>query len=198
MPLLKGKSMRDMFFMPKRMTIWTQNDKVVDRILISISVFMMNLQNFWMFIISAIITFIDKSSTFHCTSDTLEISSSCFFYIFRKTFLRTEFPAVRQRRFKFFATVFAFFYRFAFVGLRFIITFPRTVFSLSFSTSLVREQFSAYIANTFKILERRHTPAFAGTEFCCIKSIQRNIKFLITKLTSDYFSCFFESHLWSP
>ena len=56
-------SVRNVLTMNKRMAIWTNNHKIFSFVVIPISVFMVNAENFFYIVISASLAFLDNSSS---------------------------------------------------------------------------------------------------------------------------------------
>lgn len=97
---------RDMFFMPYRMTIWTENMQIIWTIVISIIIIMMQSKNFWNFIVSTIFTFFYPTPSFKSHSSIFKSTFSAFHKMIFSAFDRTKNSISRLERCKNFFTKF--------------------------------------------------------------------------------------------
>ncbi len=174
--------------MNNRMTVWTQNHKVIQRVIFSIFIQMMNSKNFRMCIISTFLTFFYFTSNFKSFSNTTIRRFPRFDISFLDTCTRAIFSVFKSLCiFKFFTTMqtIKFWSRFYFCNA---VTFYRTIFRFIYSTFNDRICVSAYFAIFFKIFRLSQIMTFSGTKFSFINSMQSNVKFFFTFLTFNNFS----------
>ena len=176
--------MRNMLPMNQRMTIWTNNHKVISFIIFSVAINMMYAKNIWNFIIATLFAVFYISPTFKCFSKIRKTSINFWSsLIFGSTFYRAECIILGRRSHKFFCTCFALKSSRSFPFLRSMIAQSRTIFGFITSCGNVTE----FISTNFTIGNYLYTTklifAFSRAIFCRIISIYRYIKFFFTKQT---------------
>lgn len=188
--------MWNMFFMNNRMTIWTYNQNIILLIVFSISIFMMQTQNFRKFIKTTNFTFFDPSSSF------IQFSQRCrIFNIFRfnslcyrSALFRTKNMIFARRAIKFYITIFTCVLFRSLSFLRSMITKTRTVFSFITSRGNVFKYFATNKTIIFNFNSTtKFVFAFSRTIFSCFKSISSYIKFLFTWTNNKFSSMRFHN-----
>lgn len=199
MPLIKSASkearrkniaelMDDMFFMFKRMAIRAKNYKIVQIIVFSISINVVYAKNIFNFIITTFLTYINHTATDHHSSDSCKMRIKCRPSFFIKTHYGTVNSFLIRTTSEFFIAVFAFCYNASSTTTRFIIAFPRTVFSFFCSCAYNLKFFITDFARKLISNRLRISRTFAGTIFSRAISIVRNIELFRTFDTINKFS----------
>ncbi len=125
--------MNYVFHMLNRVTGWTQNHKICNRVIMSIAINMMYTYYFFMFIISTQLTFLKKTSSNHVFSNRTKNSFPCRFAFFIYTKLATIFSFYTWRVIKYFIAVFASMFDFVVINSLFTsYCFQPMLFSLIF------------------------------------------------------------------
>jgi len=179
-----------MFSMFQRMAIRAKYNKVMDRIVGSIIVFMMDSKYFWMDRISTFHTFYNHISPFKCQSNRLK--SPCFglFLCVIFTFIRAIYTFAARRGIETFMAEFTFLLNRSFQMLCFMIAFTRAIFGFPFSTCYIIKWSTTNDTNSSELFFSRSASALRGTKLCCIKSIFRNIETFSTYFATYYFPFF--------
>lgn len=184
-----------------RMTVWTQNNKISWRIIMSISIFMMDSKNFCINRISALLAFRNHISSYHVFSYIRRMGQRMFlFFVFGKAFFRTIFSifSTIRRSFKLLFAVFAYQFYSSVPELPFMITFTRTVLGFSLSCGNVLKNISTNYTIIRKTLSCVIAHTFMGAKFSGIKTVRRNIKAFSASKAVNCFACFSVIHKGAP
>ncbi len=124
------------------MAIWTKNFKVLNIIIMTISVFMMNAKNFKLSIITTSIAMANQFTTNHCFSYRGKGWFKNFLGCFINTGFRAIFSFVTCMSSKFLKTMLASIFCFSFISLSYIVTNSRAIFSFITSRRNMSKDYS--------------------------------------------------------
>lgn len=172
------------------MTIWTNDHQVFSFIIFSVSIYMMYTKYIFYLIISALLTLLKKSASFHSIAKIAKISISFRSSLeFSPTFRSTKSISPRRRTKKLFFTSLTFVFNRSSSFLRTMVTKSRTIFSFVTSRRNVFEFFLTYFAVSFyPLCASKFILTFSRAIFCRFKSVNRNVKFFFAPKTNYKFS----------
>lgn len=167
----------------QRMAVWAKNFKVAQVVILSVSVFMVHTQNFWLQTVTTPFARHKKISFYHVFSHSSKIGPPNFFCGFIYASSRTIFSFVRWRVQKFAAAMQTGVLYSTFAAHCFMKAFWRAIFSFIGSTSNMRKNCAAFsaICGNFNSCVQRHT--FSAAILRSIFSIFRHCKASFTMQT---------------
>ena len=169
--------------MNQRMAHWTHNQQIFSIIIFSILIYMVYPEKVWEFIISAFFTFIQISLFYHFFPDGGKFRVPNRSSNFLHTRSGTIFSIMRSMTYKYFFTVLAFIFFFAFHFLRIVIASSAAIFCLVASRRDMSKIFSTNLAICFYFNRIGNIFAFSGTIFKCCDPILRHIATFSTHQT---------------
>lgn len=160
-----------MFMMNQRMTHRTQNLQILNTIIISISIFMMDTKNVFHRIISTNFTTIHHSFFNHFFSNRSENRIPGTTLIFSYAFSRTIFSFLRCMTPEFFCTMMALIFCISSVLLRNVKAFSRAIFSFIASSRNMFKFIATYCTICFNTNRIRYVFARSGTILKILQSV---------------------------
>lgn len=165
-----------MLAMLKRMTIRTQNFQIFWSIVISIFVFVVNSQYFWMLVIPAMLAFNKHTASKHIFSYSGKSGFPNRFFSFIDTSFRAIFSFVRSSVHKFYSAMQACVFCFTFFAHCSVITYRATILSFIYSARYVCKLSTTFRAIGGYFFSRRQTKTFTAAKHCGIFAVLRNRK----------------------
>jgi hypothetical protein len=170
----------------KRVANWTQNLQIIKRVIVAVSVFVMNTKDFGVFAVPTSFAFIEQLLLAHGFSDRRKGRFPNFFGGFINTCARTVFSWVRRGIKKLNFAVFASVFCSPFLRQRFVIALLRAILSLVCPASDMRKLVAANFARCFGDLSRPKPETHAA-------AVQRRIFSVLwySKRSAAMFAVFF-------
>jgi hypothetical protein len=193
MPLKKGKSffkpMSNMFIMLKRVAIGAKNFKIENFIVISISIFVMNAQNFWHSIIPTSFTRFYHFASNHIFSYRLECGNPFFFFGFVNAGNATKTFCLRRTCLKKFSTMSTWAANRSFCALRFVIAPSAAILCFIESGRYVAKNSTTNLTVCSNLNSSGERLARTRAVLKSLKSVFGNVDKFLTVPARNVFSC---------
>lgn len=177
-----------MFMMNHGMTVRTQDHKIFQCIILSVSILVMYSKDVIAFIIVTNFTSFDFSSNLQRFSYSAKRRVPYFLPNFIHTCFRTIFSFLRRRTFEFFFTMSTFIDNSTIQMLSFVIALSRAIFRFVTSRRNVFKFYCTNFAYLFYFLSDMQALTASRAKFCFIKTIKRYIEFFSAIKTIYKFS----------